>query len=357
MHLSRVQPYPGPRAGEVGLHNERAILKVSIYMPSSLNPLTNNCRYDTALTQAFLTANPNFISCLSFDCGLYFSTEACDKSTDPKASQAIACPYCDSQLCLKCNRPWHANKDCSKAKEAEDAASLREIKAMGAKPCPNCGVNIEKEGGCDHMSCKKCQHHFCWQCLVPYTGAVQHLDTCRNALANVAQNPANWMPENATVEQVNRMFERAAREMDNVFAMMPQLQANAPVLEMDQDGARPMVLNMNLPARPAAPPPPPPAAPPEAPLHPDRIRPARPAAPAPNPFAENQFAQFAAAPFFNFANNFPPMFEGFFADGWPFGGGNNNGSNGNGNGNGGGNDNGNAGRNPGRNPGRNGGFA
>lgn len=41
---------------------------------------------------------------------------------------------------------------------------------VNTKDCPKCGVPIEKNGGCNHMSCKNvsCQHHFCWICLGPF---------------------------------------------------------------------------------------------------------------------------------------------------------------------------------------------
>ncbi|MFH1832351.1 MAG: IBR domain-containing protein [bacterium] len=32
------------------------------------------------------------------------------------------------------------------------------------KSCPKCGNGVEKDGGCDHMTCK-CRHEFCWRCL------------------------------------------------------------------------------------------------------------------------------------------------------------------------------------------------
>jgi hypothetical protein len=35
------------------------------------------------------------------------------------------------------------------------------------KPCPGCGVLIEKNAGCDHMTCR-CGHHFYWTTLRPY---------------------------------------------------------------------------------------------------------------------------------------------------------------------------------------------
>lgn len=42
--------------------------------------------------------------------------------------------------------------------------------SKNAKLCPNCKVPIEKNNGCDHMTCKNCPHEFCWLCLCPRKG-------------------------------------------------------------------------------------------------------------------------------------------------------------------------------------------
>jgi hypothetical protein len=155
--------------------------------------------YSKALLKHHLSSSPNFIACLSSECGKYFSIEDCQgktrRATKSSAGHKIACPYCDYALCLTCNRPWHTG-GCDKAKKDEDAKSLAEIKKIGAKPCPKCGVNIDKDGGCDHMTCHTCRHNFCWQCLVPYDGSVQHLEGCIHGRVNVAIDPGNWFVNN-----------------------------------------------------------------------------------------------------------------------------------------------------------------
>ena len=40
--------------------------------------------------------------------------------------------------------------------------------------CPNCRFMIEKVGGCNHMTCKKCKYEWCWLCNKVYTS--NHFD-------------------------------------------------------------------------------------------------------------------------------------------------------------------------------------
>jgi hypothetical protein len=37
-----------------------------------------------------------------------------------------------------------------------------------SKRCPKCKSHIEKTVGCNHMTCRKCKHDFCWVCLDPW---------------------------------------------------------------------------------------------------------------------------------------------------------------------------------------------
>jgi hypothetical protein len=113
--------------------------------------LTNSYSWQKALTTHLLRSDDNFIICLDTKCGQYFSRESC---ISKRNKREVHCPYCDYAMCLTCIRPWHPDNSCNKEKDAENAKSEATIQKMGAKPCPKCGVNIEKNGGCDHMTCK-----------------------------------------------------------------------------------------------------------------------------------------------------------------------------------------------------------
>ncbi|KAG6860110.1 hypothetical protein C0995_015610 [Termitomyces sp. Mi166 len=49
----------------------------------------------------------------------------------------------------------------------DDSETANWIKS-NTKECPKCQSTIEKNGGCNHMTCKKCKHEFCWVCMGPW---------------------------------------------------------------------------------------------------------------------------------------------------------------------------------------------
>ena len=54
-------------------------------------------------------------------------------------------------------------------KEESDSANVDYIK-LNCKICPHCQTPIEKNQGCNHMTCKNCKGEFCWLCGGPYRG-------------------------------------------------------------------------------------------------------------------------------------------------------------------------------------------
>ncbi|KAF2679424.1 hypothetical protein K458DRAFT_374926 [Lentithecium fluviatile CBS 122367] len=190
-------------------------------------------RWDSALTRHVITSNEEFIACLSFGCGKYFSKAAC-KPKRANNRHRIECPYCDYAMCLTCNRPWH-NKSCNEEKKAEEKKSEETIKSMGAKPCPKCSVAIQKNGGCDHMTCKRCRHDFCWLCLVAFKPGMVHAEGCK-AGQGIALDPRNWV---AHMGFDAGNIEAMVNAVDNFFGarQQPAPDANQGVRPQQQAGA------------------------------------------------------------------------------------------------------------------------
>lgn len=62
----------------------------------------------------------------------------------------------------------------SDGRASEEVALLQYFEREGVKRCPKCGHAIEKDGGCDHMTCRQevggCGAEFCIRCLADYNG-------------------------------------------------------------------------------------------------------------------------------------------------------------------------------------------
>lgn len=73
------------------------------------------------------------------------------------------------QFCFACMEISHAPCPCKvvekwKQKCEDDSETLNWIQS-NTKDCPKCHAIIEKNGGCNHMSCTACSYQFCWLCL------------------------------------------------------------------------------------------------------------------------------------------------------------------------------------------------
>lgn len=96
------------------------------------------------------------------------------KSSEATESQSVQCK-CGHRFCFNCGDSAHNPAGCEqlrnwRRRSAEDAKSLDWIDTNSQK-CPQCHSPIEKNGGCNNMTCGRCAYHFCWLCLkiVPHT--------------------------------------------------------------------------------------------------------------------------------------------------------------------------------------------
>ena len=82
----------------------------------------------------------------------------------------VTCPGegCGKRYCCKCGNDDHGTEPCPPP--AETVQWLDEH----SKECPNCKNRIQKNGGCDHMTCAPpggCGFEFWWTCGCPYRGS------------------------------------------------------------------------------------------------------------------------------------------------------------------------------------------
>lgn len=94
----------------------------------------------------------------------------------------FTCMACNSRFCIVHNVPYHEGQTCAQydedpgrqkriAAEQEQEQLSKAVLDKISKKCPGrgCDFHIQKTDGCDAMTCSRCRHKFCWQCLACYT--------------------------------------------------------------------------------------------------------------------------------------------------------------------------------------------
>jgi len=82
--------------------------------------------------------------------------------------EKITCTACNFEFCPHCNDLPHEGKTCDemrRQRHAERWGDSKDFMENETKQCPFCLAWIEKNGGCNHMTCHHCRGEFCWLCF------------------------------------------------------------------------------------------------------------------------------------------------------------------------------------------------
>ena len=83
----------------------------------------------------------------------------------------LQCPLCDTFVCFSCREEWHDEPSC-------EAAFIKKLGIQDQSKrisfCPMCKLKIQKNEGCNHMTCGVCKYEWCWICggdhFLPHCG-------------------------------------------------------------------------------------------------------------------------------------------------------------------------------------------
>jgi ariadne-1 len=124
-------------------------------------------KYVSFMTSKVTSENAHkFIFCPHPNCGSITEKFPSFKAK-PKGSK-ITCGGCQNTFCKDCGGDWHLPASCHDARKwdklsTDDGMTSTWI-VTNTKECAKCFAVIEKNGGCSHMTCKKCRYEFCWLC-------------------------------------------------------------------------------------------------------------------------------------------------------------------------------------------------
>ncbi len=153
----------------------------------------------------------------------------------------INCLKCNVSYCSHCLLDHAANILCKQAEanRITDPQNEEWRHANNVKECPQCGMWVEKDGGCEFIECSQCKYGFCWKCLGPHNHNMT-THKCRplpvqlrnqnraphDQRVNVPQNPLNPI--------VNRQQPRrqivAGRPQVRIIRWAPGIVASANLL-------------------------------------------------------------------------------------------------------------------------------
>eukprot|EP01124_Arcella_intermedia_P000217 TRINITY_DN10115_c0_g1_i1.p1 TRINITY_DN10115_c0_g1~~TRINITY_DN10115_c0_g1_i1.p1 ORF type:complete len:1098 (-),score=293.89 TRINITY_DN10115_c0_g1_i1:30-3323(-) len=182
-------------------------------------------KYVKFLANAYVESHPQIKWC---------PAKGCNLALRQISSGSMVMCKCGLLWCWKCGKDGHWPTSCEQIKwwndiyakdeskvsfDSEDeAASVRWLLKF-TQDCPKCGAPIQKNGGCNHMSCKTCRHQYCWVCLENWESSHYSCTNSHNVSNDERTNIINRIENNLTFRQFYLINLKARQSNDRDFHM------------------------------------------------------------------------------------------------------------------------------------------
>ena len=115
--------------------------------------------------ESFISKNEKIAKCPKATCDFFFIMKKNDNSL-----KKYSCPICKEEFCVNGCPETHKGLTCQQyqnliKKEGNEFYNI--VKKNHIKTCEKCGAWIEKNKGCNHITCK-CTYQFCYICGVQW---------------------------------------------------------------------------------------------------------------------------------------------------------------------------------------------
>lgn len=121
-----------------------------------------NCKkkFELAILNMYVQNNPALRWCPAVGCIYAICVTYVQQRT-------VECK-CNHVFCFGCGDTAHEPINCDMAEKWSKVVSLNvathDWLAKNTKKCTQCGVHIQKNGGCNYIYCTSCKSAFCWLC-------------------------------------------------------------------------------------------------------------------------------------------------------------------------------------------------
>ncbi|XP_059215808.1 cullin-9 isoform X2 [Centropristis striata] len=172
----------------------------SLFFRSILTDGDTIAKYESALLRGYVECCSNLTWCTN--------PQGCDQILCKENMGSMGtCSKCCWSSCFSCNFPEaHYPSSCSHMSQWMDdggyyegmnmEAQSKHLAKLISKRCPSCQAQIEKNEGCLHMTCAKCNHGFCWRCLKPWKPTHKDYYNCSAMVSKAARQEKKFQDYN-----------------------------------------------------------------------------------------------------------------------------------------------------------------